>query len=110
MTIRLENIFASALVDTGAELSVISNGLKQRLKNVELISSDAFPCLAADKSLITPLGRVSLNFQLGQLNGQHTFLVLTESSSEVILGWDFMRSFKVKPNPVLHRLSVFGKA
>lgn len=101
-------MFANALVDTGAEFSVVSEGLRRRLQNVRTEPSRISQCVAADKSVIQPVGQVVLNFELGPLRGHHTCIILTHASSEVIIGWDFMKRHRVRPNPVQNQLDVVG--
>jgi len=86
------------LLDSGASCSVISGKDKpfthlQPIHGVELVN--------ADGRHIRPCGTSLLSVNLGNLQAEHTFLVLDNLSTPVILGCDFL---------IKHNVIYFGQA
>ncbi|KAM7313460.1 uncharacterized protein ISCGN_003324 [Ixodes scapularis] len=79
---------ASALVDTGAEYSVLSGRLSQRLRKVTT-PWDGPQLRTAGGHLITPVGRCTACVEIHGETCPVKFVVLRDCARDVILGMDF---------------------
>ncbi|UYV79687.1 hypothetical protein LAZ67_18000272, partial [Cordylochernes scorpioides] len=80
-----------ALVDSGADYSVISEAFRRSIKAP--VFKENGPLLrAADKKPIVTLGKCSLEVQIKGLDIIFDFVVAAECSHDVILGWDFFKA------------------
>ncbi|UYV77154.1 hypothetical protein LAZ67_14003459 [Cordylochernes scorpioides] len=80
-----------ALVDSGADFSVISDKFRRELKTP--LSKEPGPILkAANKNLIETLGKCVLNIEVNGLNISFEFVVMVECSHDIIFGWDFFKA------------------
>ncbi|KAM7285274.1 uncharacterized protein ISCGN_032228 [Ixodes scapularis] len=80
---------ASALVDTGADYSVLSGRLSQRLRKVTT-PWDGPQIWNADGHLITPVGICTARVEIHGETRPVKFVVLQDCSRDVILGMDFL--------------------
>ncbi|UYV62287.1 hypothetical protein LAZ67_2000001 [Cordylochernes scorpioides] len=80
-----------ALVDSGADYSVISEAFRRSIKAP--VFKENGPLLrAADKKPIVTLGKCSLEVHIKGLDIIFDFVVAAECSHDVILGWDFFKA------------------
>lgn len=79
----------SALVDTGADYSVISERLATELKKVKT-EWDGMQMRTAGGHLITPKGRCTARITIRDDTYPTTFVILQHCSRDVILGIDFL--------------------
>ncbi|UYV64119.1 hypothetical protein LAZ67_2006616, partial [Cordylochernes scorpioides] len=80
-----------ALVDSGADFSVISDKFRRELKTP--LFKEPGPILkAANKNLIETLGKCVLNIEVNGLNISFEFVVMVECSHDIIFGWDFFKA------------------
>ncbi|UYV70499.1 K02A2.6-like [Cordylochernes scorpioides] len=80
-----------ALVDSGADFSVISDKFRRELKTT--LFKEPGPILkAANKNLIETLGKCVLNIEVNGLNISFEFVVMVECSHDIIFGWDFFKA------------------
>ncbi|UYV77662.1 K02A2.6-like [Cordylochernes scorpioides] len=77
-----------ALVDSGADYSVISEYFRRHIRT-PLLSSKGPIIRVANSKCVRALGRCVLKIN---------FIVLSESSHKVILGWDFLKLTQAKIN------------
>ncbi|KAM7303115.1 uncharacterized protein ISCGN_018623 [Ixodes scapularis] len=80
---------ASALVDTGADYSVLSGRLSRRLRKVTT-PWDGPQIRTAGGHLITPVGRCTARVEIHGETCPVKFVVLQDCSRDVILGMDFL--------------------
>lgn len=80
-----------ALVDSGADYSVISEELRRQL-NAPMFSEDGPILKTASGKPIAASGRCVLKVDLNGTSGPFEFLVFPECSHRMILGWDFFRA------------------
>ncbi|UYV78619.1 hypothetical protein LAZ67_16002183, partial [Cordylochernes scorpioides] len=80
----------SALVDSGASYSVVSERFRLKLKKIMFAETDVSLRVANGK-IIKPKGRCSLKLDLNGLQENFEFIVLEDCSHDVILGWDFLK-------------------
>lgn len=79
----------TALVDTGADYSVLSGNLAARLKKVMTVWEGP-QIRTAGGHLITPVGRCTARIQIRGITFIASFVVLKECSRKVILGMYFL--------------------
>ncbi|UYV69299.1 hypothetical protein LAZ67_6003172 [Cordylochernes scorpioides] len=80
-----------ALVDSGADFSVISDKFRRELKTP--LFKEPGPILkAANKNLIETLGKCVLNIEVDGLKISFEFVVMVECSHDIIFGWDFFKA------------------
>ncbi|XP_077490818.1 uncharacterized protein LOC144101520 [Amblyomma americanum] len=88
--VLLDGHSISALVDTGAEFSIISGKLAALLKKVTTPCSGVH-IRTAGGHIITPLGQCTARVQISDSTFVVSFLVLRDCSRDLILGVDFLR-------------------
>ncbi|XP_077523480.1 uncharacterized protein LOC144134440 [Amblyomma americanum] len=88
--VLLDGHSISALVDTGAEYSIISGKLAALLKKVTTPSSGV-QIRTAGGHIITPLGQCTARVQISDSAFIVSCLVLRDCSRDLILGVDFIR-------------------
>ncbi|UYV77965.1 K02A2.6-like [Cordylochernes scorpioides] len=80
-----------ALVDSGADFSVISDKFRRELKTP--LFKEPGPILkAANKNLMETIGKCVLNIEVNGLNISFEFVVMVECSHDIIFGWDFFEA------------------
>ncbi|UYV74293.1 hypothetical protein LAZ67_11002900, partial [Cordylochernes scorpioides] len=80
-----------ALVDSGADFSVISDKFRRELKTP--LFKEPGPILkAANKNLIETIGKCVLNIEVNGLKISFEFVVMVECSHDIIFGWDFFKA------------------
>ncbi|UYV66779.1 hypothetical protein LAZ67_4002838, partial [Cordylochernes scorpioides] len=91
ISVNIQGRNVQALVDSGADYSVISEAFRRSIKAP--VFEENGPLLrAADKKPIVTLGKCSLEVQIKGLDIIFDFVVAAECSHDVILGWDFFRA------------------
>ena len=88
----VENLSLDALLDTGSDISLISDDLRQSIPSLKRRSLTTSFLLA--KSVtgenLDSLGMIPINLQLGSQMIQHNFHVVRNSTRSLVLGWDFI--------------------
>ncbi|UYV76764.1 hypothetical protein LAZ67_14001975 [Cordylochernes scorpioides] len=90
INIKIEGNITSALVNSGASYSVVSERFRLKLKKIMFAETDVSLRVANGK-IIKPKGRCSLKLDLNGLQENFEFIVLEDCSHDVILGWDFLK-------------------
>lgn len=86
----IDDCAVTALVDTGADYSVISSALAKELKKV-LTQWNGPRIRTAGGHLITPTGRCTARVGIRGFTYVGDFVVLAECSRDMILGMDFLQ-------------------
>ncbi|GFX40733.1 retrovirus-related Pol polyprotein from transposon 297 [Trichonephila clavipes] len=81
----------SALVDSGASFSVISDKYRRFLKKVLFADAKSVMLKVADGNFVRPIGKCVLRVRINNQELPFEFIVLSHCSHDVILGWDFFR-------------------
>ena len=84
---KINNHSTLILLDSGASCSVISN---KYISVEQLQPAEGIQLINADGRSVLPTGTAKVNVCLGTLHTSHSFMVLSELSSMVILGCDFL--------------------
>lgn len=80
-----------ALVDSGAEISIINKKITEHFPATELFRSTQITLRTATGNAITVVGEIDLRFRLGRKFLQHTFIVAENLTQNVILGRDCLK-------------------
>ncbi|UYV82112.1 K02A2.6-like [Cordylochernes scorpioides] len=86
-----------ALVDSGADYSVISEYFRRHIRT-PLLSSKGPIIRVANSKCVRALGRCVLKINVNELTQPFEFIVLSECSHKVILGWDFLKLTQARIN------------
>ncbi|UYV69914.1 hypothetical protein LAZ67_7001174 [Cordylochernes scorpioides] len=89
ITINGQNV--EALVDSGADYSVISESFRRYLK-IPFFAEKGPVLRVANRKHIETLGRCNLKVSIEELEIYFTFVVFSECSHHIILGLDFFRA------------------
>lgn len=90
MFVQIDGIEITALADTGADHSVISESFATALKKV-LTPWTGLQIRTAGGHLISPVGRCTARITIKGFTYIGTFVVLPECSKDLILGMDFLQ-------------------
>ncbi|UYV63284.1 hypothetical protein LAZ67_2003650 [Cordylochernes scorpioides] len=89
ISVNRQNI--EALVDSGADFSVISENFRRHLRIPFFVKKG--PILrVANKKYVETLGRCNIRITIKELEVRFNFVVLSECSHHIILGWDFFQA------------------
>ena len=94
LPVLLEKTKTQALIDTGANISIISINLLNRLhtkRKIKIIPWKHNPVRLADQRSVMPIGIVSLTVKIGYKTKVHRFVVMDWESHGLIFGRDIMR-------------------
>ena len=80
-----------ALVDSGAEVSIIHKKIAEQFPDTELMRSTEITLRTATGDSIPVIGEVDLTIRLGQKYIQHTFIVAESLTQDVIIGRDCLK-------------------
>ncbi|UYV82076.1 K02A2.6-like [Cordylochernes scorpioides] len=95
--ITLKGSEVLALVDSGADYSVISEDFRRHIRT-PLLSSKGPILRVTNSKCVRALGRCVLKINVNELTQSFEFIVLSECSHKVILGWDFLKLTQAKIN------------
>lgn len=103
----------SVLLDSGSEVTCISESLYEELKNIQGISelpvSNIAVLLAIGKKRTTIKKQVQLKFMIGTLEFEYIFLVVSGLSSEILVGIDWLYHFSAIIDLKNKKISLKGK-
>lgn len=85
-----------ALVDSGAEISLIHRKITEHFPDTECLNSTEIKLRSATGDSIGVVGEMDLNFKLGKKHLRHTFVVAENISRSVILGRDCLKAHNIK--------------
>lgn len=88
--LKINNHNVRSLVDSGAEVSVLSRKFYLSLKNRPPLKQSNSILAATNQNLLQVDGTVNLQFKIGKDVLEHTFHVTPDTSRNVILGRDFL--------------------
>ena len=94
--IQLQQLQYRSLVDSGAEISLISQKVFNNLKYPVPLRRKRVQLQAANGSSLNVLGSVDLDFKLGGLKLTHSFTVVSNLNRNIILGRDFLVNHGVR--------------
>ena len=100
--IEVEGIETKAFLDTGADISLMSEKFRQSsnlLKKLRVESIQGLQATLVNNEPVKLLGKVKVNLKLGETDTCWSFYITREMSHPVLLGWDFI----VKNNTTINR-------
>ena len=91
----VNGVKSQALLDTGAEVTIISEDLYYRTKtNVSKLEPPRKPVLGANNMPLDVVGETELTLRLGGIKAQHKVLVSRGLPQPVLIGIDFLMAHK----------------
>ncbi|UYV66446.1 hypothetical protein LAZ67_4001706 [Cordylochernes scorpioides] len=97
ITVTINGTKVLALVDSGADYSVISEDFRCRIRT-PMLSSKGPIIRVANSKCVRALGKCVLRIKVNELTQPFEFLVLSQCSHCVILGWDFLKLTQAEIN------------
>ena len=85
VVIKVEKRTCRSLVDTGAEVSLISGKAFQNLKDKPKVEKDNVSLQSVNGDSLRISGRISLPFKIGQQKFQHNFYIIDDLNRNFIL-------------------------
>ncbi|GFV23502.1 transposon Ty3-I Gag-Pol polyprotein [Trichonephila clavipes] len=92
LDVIIDNKSIRALVDSGASFSVISDKYRQFLKKVLFTDAKSVMLKVVDGNFVRPIGKCVLRVRINNRELPFEFIVLSQCSHDVILGWDFLET------------------
>lgn len=90
--VTVDNNLVSALVDSGASFSVVSEKYRRLLRKVMFPSDNKCILKIADGNYVQPTGKCILRLSIDGRSFPFEFIVLSKCSHDIILGWDFLET------------------
>ena len=88
--------FFRALVDTGAEVSIVHSRVFKSIKPRPDLFRKSINLRTANGSRLRLKGETSLEFKVGEKRSQHDFFAVQNSNRNVILGRDWLKKNQVR--------------
>lgn len=95
-----------ALVDTGAEVSLISTRAYRQMKHRPQLAESKVALQGASGDSLHVRGLVALEFEVGGVKTTHSFHVVDNANRNVILGCDWLTKHRVRLYFDLHKMKV----
>lgn len=96
ITVQIKNIDRIALLDTGAQATVVGSNLMTNISEWgNKMEPYAHSILMADASRQMPLGQISVNYSLDGIKQMVPTVVLNCPTKTIILGIDFLKKFNI---------------
>lgn len=92
IAVSIDGHDVTALVDTGADFSIISAQLADRLRKVKMEWTGPH-IRGAGGQLLTPIGKCTARINIGDSSFVANFVILPDCCKNVILGMDFLREY-----------------
>ena len=95
MPCRVNGVLSHALLDTGAEATIISDDIYHCINtNTSKLEPPRKPVLGANNMPLDVVGETELTIELGGIKAQHTVLVCRGLPQQVLIGIDFLMAHK----------------
>ena len=93
--IKINNIQVKAIVDSGAEVTIIALSLVKRLKLAVTKTENNTRYVAANNEVLTHTGFTIIDIKIGQWRTKQKAIVVEKLSTELLLGTDWLRQHGV---------------
>lgn len=106
LEVKVDNVPVTALIDTGAHLSIMSAPLRRRLQKI-MTPSTTQTIRVADGGAVQVIGMCTARVSIA---GRHTvvlFAVLAHCPHDLILGLDFLSAHSAELIVLKHSVSIF---
>ena len=108
MPCRVNGVLSYALLDTGAEATIISDDIYHRINtNTSKLEPPRKPVFGANNLPLDVVGETELTLELGSIEAQHKVLVCRGLPQQVLIGIDFLMTQKCIIN--FDNNTVYGK-
>ena len=104
--VRLEKTYYRALVDTGADLSIIHHRVYQNMKVKSKLIPSKITLNSVSGDRLKLKGKTNIEFKIGEEKVGHNFLVVENVSRNIILGRDFCKKYGVRLYYDLERIRI----
>ena len=95
MPCRVNGVLSYALLDTGAEATIISDDIYHRINmNASKLEPPRKPVFGANNLPLDVVGETELTLELGSIKAQHKVLVCRGLPQQVLIGIDFLMTHK----------------
>ena len=95
MPCRVNGVLSHALLDTGAEATIISDDIYHCINtNTSKLEPPRKPVLGANNMPLDVVGETELTIELGSIKAQHRVLVCRGLPQQVLIGIDFLMAHK----------------
>ena len=95
MPCRVNGVLSYALLDTGAEATIISDDIYYRITtNTSKLEPPRKPVFGANNLPLDVVGETELTLELGSIEAQHKVLVCRGLPQQVLIGIDFLMTHK----------------
>ena len=107
VNVKVNNFTTKALVDSGSDISALSNDFFQKIKstNHHLSRSNIFQIKGAGGHVQGVFGKIVLSLHIADNDIQHTFHVIPNLNQKCILGHDFLTKYEATINYATNTLS-----
>ena len=92
-TVHIGSVRTKAVIDTGADCSVIRHDIYKRIPHKYILSTSELknsPCVSATGNSLDINCKASFRFRVGPVLLEHTFMVAKNLKKPLILGSDFL--------------------
>ena len=96
--IKIKNAELKAIVDSGAEVTLISSDLAKRLRLRVTKMNDNIRYIAANNEVIPHKGFTILDISIGQWKTKQKAIVVHHLTAEILLGTDWLAQYGVSLN------------
>lgn len=107
--IEVEGIETKAFVDTGAEISLVSEKFRQSsnlLRKLPVDNIQGLQATSVNNEPVKLLGKIQLNLRLGEMDTSWSFYITREMSHPVLLGWDYIQGNNITINGAKSQMSI----
>ena len=89
--VRVKDIVIDALIDTGSDVTIVSESFRKRIRTVATPWGGGFVRGADDTTFIhQPVGQCTFRVTMGGREFTHQTVVFPKCGHDLILGWDFL--------------------
>lgn len=106
LSVLIDGQEVTALVDTGADFSIMSRGLADKLRKVKTPWTGP-QIRSAGGDVLTPTGKCTARIRISKANFVGTFVILPQCCKDLILAMDFLREYHAIIN-IPERLVTFS--
>ncbi|XP_051864295.1 uncharacterized protein LOC127566304 [Drosophila albomicans] len=95
--LRIADVVVEALVDTGADVSIIKEAMVNKISGVKLQQSVS-TLRGLGRGMTRPLGQFNAEVKIDEMQLTHRFLVVPQDAiaCDALLGYDFVAKFRVQ--------------
>ncbi|KAL7728474.1 hypothetical protein ACLKA6_005229 [Drosophila palustris] len=99
-SLKINNVVVNALVDTGADVSIVKRSLFNKMDGVEL-GRNVAALRGLGTNVVRPDGEFQASVDVDKMEVTHRFVVVADNAigCDALLGYDFVAKFNMKMSP-----------